>query len=205
MRRVKIYIYTSLQERYTLKDHWLISYVITLLVLQAVPKRRRRTTLSLGTLHAPWIFHLDGGGPSMILNQVFIIFLSCFYFMFSCFHFPCGLVLKMIVIKLVRTSGTIAWSYRWSSKVLIISVCFRVVGTTGQYGLLDRTSSRRRKQGSQSNNGTTSRYGLLDRTNFFRNTVSVDGYWYGQGDRTGWSYHYFDASLFPPTTNGTVE
>ena len=100
----------------------------------------------------------------MILNQVFIIFLSCFYFMFSCFRFPCVLVLKMTVIKPVRTVGTTDRSYQWPSKVLIILVCFRVVGTTGQYGLLDRTSSRRRKRVSQSNNGTTNQYGLVDRT-----------------------------------------
>ena len=86
-----------------------------------------------------------GGGPSMILNQVFIIFRSCFYFMYSCFRFPCVLVLKMIVIKPVRTVGTIARPYRWPSKVLIIFGAFQVVGTTGQYGLLDRTSSRQRK------------------------------------------------------------
>ena len=85
--------------------------------------------------------------------------------MVGCFRFPCVLVLKMIVIKPVRTVGMIARPYRWPSKVLIIFGAFQVVGTTGQYGLLDRTSSRRQKQGSQSNNGTTSRYRQLDRSN----------------------------------------
>ena len=132
----------------------------------------------------------------MILNQVFIIFLSCFYFMFSCFRFPCVLVLKMTVIKPVRTAGTIARSYQWPSKVLIILVCFRVVSTTGQYGLLDCGSSRQRKRGRKSimvrpvgtvcstvpvlvdgnsvreEFGTTDQYGLRNRTTDRRREIS---------------------------------
>ena len=109
--------------------------------------------------------------------------------MFSCYRFPCVLVLKMTVIKPVWTVGMIARLYRWPSKVLIISVRFMVFGTTGQYGLLDCTSSRRRKWVSQSNNGTTSQYGRRDRTSAHRRKQLSWRIWYDRSVRSAQPYH----------------